>query len=244
MQGTTGSGPEGPPEPTGADAAPTLIGGEPVGQPPGGQVGPGAPAGRARPAVSVGPGGPGGPPGLPLPGPEPAVAVRRAAPPSRALVVALVAAIVVGLAGVGLGQAALLRTPTQVVGPQGPRGQRGPAGVRGPAGTPGPAGPAGKAGPAGTVKKVEVVRPSPDVSAPDPPVGAVLVGRAACPPHTVLLGGGAQVSAPGVIADRNVELRSSFPLSSKEWQVVAQVTGPLGKGTSMTLTPYLLCGKR
>lgn len=236
MQGTTGSGPEGPPEPAGADAAPTLVGGEPVLQPPGGT--PGAPGGPVRPGMPV------SPTSSPLPGPEPALAVRRAAPPSRALVVALVGAIVVGLAGVGLGLAALLRTPTQVVGPQGPRGQQGPAGVRGPAGATGPAGPAGKAGKAGTVKKVEVVRPSPDVSAPDPPVGTVLVGRATCPPHTVLLGGGAQVTAPGVTADRNVELRSSFPLSSTEWQVVAQVTGPLGEGTSMTLKPYLLCGKR
>jgi hypothetical protein len=161
-------------------------------------------------------------------------------------VVALVAAVVLGLAGVGLGLAALVRMPHTVTGPAGPRGPRGATGTRGPAGPAGPAGrqgPVGQTGAAGTVKGVEVVRPSPDLSAPDPPVGTVLVGRTNCPTHTVLLGGGAQVSAPGVVGDRNVELRSSFPLSPTRWQVVAEVTGPLGAGNAMTMQPYVLCGR-
>lgn len=160
---------------------------------------------------------------------------------------ALVAAVVLGLAGVGLGAVALVRTPPTVVGPTGPRGPRGtagPVGPRGAVGQTGRQGPVGPAGAPGTVKAVEVVRPSPDLTGPDPAVGAVLVGRTDCPAHTVLLGGGAQVSAPGVVGDRNVELRSSFPLSSHRWQVVAEVTGPLGAGNAMTMQPYVLCGKR
>ncbi len=166
--------------------------------------------------------------------------------PGTATVLALVVAVVLGLAGVGLGLAALVRTPAPVAGPagqRGPRGATGARGPRGPAGAAGRQGPAGKAGPAGTVRSVEVVRPSPDVSAPDPPVGTVLVGRTDCPAHTVLVGGGAQVSAPGVTGDRNVELRASFPLSPDRWQVVGEVTGPLGAGNAMTLKPYVLCGK-
>jgi hypothetical protein len=57
------------------------------------------------------------------------------------------------------------------------------------------------------------------------------------------MGGGAQVSAPGVTADRNVTLRSSFPVDTTSWETVALVTGSLGQGVSMTMTPYVLCGQ-
>jgi hypothetical protein len=98
------------------------------------------------------------------------------------------------------------------------------------------------AGPAGTIAKATVLRPTALVSAPDPAVGTVLVAQTTCPANTVLLSGGGQVSAPGPAADRNVELRGSFPLDSTTWQTVAIVSGPLGTGNSMTLRPYVLCG--
>lgn len=86
------------------------------------------------------------------------------------------------------------------------------------------------------------VSPTATVSAPNPPVGTVLVAQTTCPPGTVLLTGGAQVFAPGVLPDRNVELRSSAPLNATTWQTVGEVTGPLGAGNPMTLKPYVLCG--
>jgi hypothetical protein len=43
-------------------------------------------------------------------------------------------------------------------------------------------------------------------------------------------------------ADRNVELRSSFPFNTKVWETIGQVTGPLGAGDTMTLQPYVICG--
>jgi hypothetical protein len=57
------------------------------------------------------------------------------------------------------------------------------------------------------------------------------------------VGGGAQVTAPGVTADRNVTLRSSYPLNNTTWVTVALVTGTLGQGASMTMTPYVICGE-
>ncbi|MGH9107846.1 MAG: collagen-like protein, partial [Acidimicrobiales bacterium] len=50
---------------------------------------------------------------------------------------AVIAAGIVGLAGVGIGAAALIQAPTRVVGPQGTQGAQGTAG---PAGAPGPQG--------------------------------------------------------------------------------------------------------
>ena len=50
------------------------------------------------------------------------------------------------------------------------------------------------------------------------------------------------MSAPGIVADRNVALRESFPLNDTTWQTVAIVTGPLGQGMKMTLTPFVMCG--
>ena len=79
-------------------------------------------------------------------------------------------------------------------------------------------------------------------SAPNPPAGTVVVTDTSCPSGQVLLSGGARVSAPGVVGDRNVELRASFPLNSTTWQAVGMVTGPLGNGNSMTVKPYVVCG--
>ncbi len=159
--------------------------------------------------------------------------------PIAGWVIALVvAALLAGLAGVGLGIAALLNKPAR--GPVGPPGAAGPAGPAGPTGPAGAAGPAGPAGPAGTVGATSVVSATAVTTAPNAPAGTVLQTNTQCPTGKILLGGGAQVSAPGA-ADQNVALRSSFPLNPSTWQTVALVTGPLGAGVSMTMTPYVLC---
>jgi hypothetical protein len=79
-------------------------------------------------------------------------------------------------------------------------------------------------------------------SAPNPPVGTVLVAMTACPTGKILMSGSAQVSAPGVVADRNVGLRSSIPLNADTWETVAIVTAPLGPGIAMSMKPYVVCG--
>ena len=100
----------------------------------------------------------------------------------------------------------------------------------------------GPTGPAGTVTATAIVASTALKSPPNPAVGTVLVAKTSCPTGKVLLSGGAQVSAPGVNADRNVELRSSYPLSTSQWQTVAIVTGSLGSGGVMTMRPYVVCG--
>ena len=82
----------------------------------------------------------------------------------------------------------------------------------------------GTTGPAGALAATSIVASTALKSAPDPGVGTVLVAKTTCPAGKILLSGGAQVSAPGVLADRNVELRSSFPFSTTQWQTVAIVT--------------------
>jgi hypothetical protein len=79
-------------------------------------------------------------------------------------------------------------------------------------------------------------------SAPNPPVGTVLVAKTSCPFGTILLTGSAQVTATGVIADRNVQLRESLPLAPNIWQTVALVTASLGQGMAMSMKPYVVCG--
>jgi hypothetical protein len=79
------------------------------------------------------------------------------------------------------------------------------------------------------------------VSAPDPPVGTTLTATTSCPTGTVLLTGGAQVSAPAP-SDHNVELRSSFPVNNTSWRTVALVTAPLATGQTMTMSPFVVCG--
>jgi hypothetical protein len=145
-------------------------------------------------------------------------------------------ALLFGLAGLGIGAYAVATTPAKTSGPQGPVG---PRGVSGPQGVAGQAGPAG---PAGTIASSSIVQGTALTTAPNPALGAVLTAKTSCPAGKILLSGGAQVFAPGVQADRNVELRSSFPFSATQWQTVAIVTGALGAGVSMTMKPYVVCG--
>lgn len=147
----------------------------------------------------------------------------------------VIAALVLGVAGLGVATYALATQPAQVSGPQGVQGPQGP---QGPQGT---MGPEGKQGPAG-LAETTVLRATSVVSAPDPAVGTVLSTKTTCPTGKVLLSGGAQVSAPGTVPDRNVALRESLPLNDTTWQTVAIVTGPLGQGVKMTLTPFVMCG--
>lgn len=146
----------------------------------------------------------------------------------------VIAALLCGLAGIGLGAYALATRPGQVSGPTGPQGARGPQG---------PQGPQGKQGTSGTIAATSITRGATKTSAPNPQPGTVLEATTSCANGQILVGGGAQVSAPGVTADRNVALRSSFPVNTTTWETVALVTGSLGQGVSMTMTPYVLCGQ-
>ena len=155
------------------------------------------------------------------------------------IVPVVIGALVIALAGLGVGVYALATMPAETSGPRGPAGPQGATGPQGPQGVPGAK---GEAGPAGTIADTSVVAATALTSPPNPAVGTVLVAKTSCPAGHVLLSGGAQVSAPGVQADRNVELRSSYPLNKEQWQTVAIVTGPLGAGVSMTMKPFVMCG--
>ena len=150
----------------------------------------------------------------------------------------VIGASVLSLAGAGMAAYAVATKPATASGPQGPQGEQGPPG---PQGAQGLQGPEGKQGPAGLAHTTVFRAPSVTTVA-DPPVGAVLEAKTTVPAGNVLLSGGAQVSAPGTIADRNVALRESFPLNDTTWETVAIVTGPLGPGVKMTLTPYVMYG--
>ena len=140
----------------------------------------------------------------------------------------VVAALVIGLAGLGVGAYAVATTPAKTSGPQGPPA-KGSCRSTGPTGGARSQGVAVLAGPAGALAATSIIASTALKSAPDPGVGTVLVAKTTCPAGKILLSGGAQVSAPGVLADRNVELRSSFPFSTTQWQTVAIVTGRLGR---------------
>jgi hypothetical protein len=157
--------------------------------------------------------------------------VRYASPrpsPHRGAIAIAVIALIAALGALGVAIWAHQTVPA--AGPSGPAGQTGPRG------------PQGKQGPAGTVSATQIVSPTAVVSSPDPPVGTVLVANTSCPSGKILLGGGGQVSAPGATADRNVSLRSSFPLDTTTWEAVAITSGPLGPNTSMSLKPFVVCG--
>jgi hypothetical protein len=177
-------------------------------------------------------------------GAESGIAARRISG-GRFLTVGVALSAALGLAGIGLGVSALTSVPnTGPTGATGAQGQPGPTGLTGATGATGlrgATGPQGVPGPAGTIKATQLVSPTALVSAPDPALWTTLVATTSCPSGTVLLAGGAQVWAVGA-ADRNVELRSSFPLTKTSWRTVAWVTGPLGVGNTMTLKPYVLCG--
>lgn len=180
----------------------------------------------------------------PYPDPRPTIQLQPVSSTERrfpAMLAALVAALLLGAAGLGVGIWALVSAPS--AGPAGPRGAAGPQGVQGPQGAVGKAGPAGKAGAPGTITASIRIVPSPIVSAPDPPVGTVVEARTSCPAGEVLLSGGAEVSAPGA-ADRDVVLRSSYPVNATTWQSVGMVTAPLGAGNAMTLRPFVMCGQK
>ena len=141
-----------------------------------------------------------------------------------------------------------------VPGPQGPAGATGPAGakgatgltgVQGPAGATGargPAGATGATGASGTVVASTTTSGTPVLSAIDAPVGTAVTATATCPQGQFALGGGAQVSAPG-LSNKSVALRSSYPTSTNGWRAVGSVIAPLGAGEQMTVRPYVLCGK-
>jgi hypothetical protein len=155
--------------------------------------------------------------------------------PSWIVPVAVVA-LVLALAGLGVAVYAVAKQPAKVTGP---KGSTGPTGPQGPAG---PRGPEGARGPGGTLAATNVTRGPSKLSAPDPPVGTVVDAQTSCPAGQILLSGGAQVTASGTVADRNVTLRSSFPLNSTTWETVGLVTGPLGQDVTMNVTPYVMCG--
>ena len=141
-----------------------------------------------------------------------------------------------------------------VPGPQGPAGATGPAGAKGatglqgPAGATGatgargPAGATGATGASGTVVASTTTPGTPVLSAIDPPVGTSVTATATCPQGQFALGGGAQVSAPG-LSSKSVTLRSSYPTSANGWRAVGSVIAPLSTGDQMTVRPYVLCGK-
>lgn len=152
-------------------------------------------------------------------------------------------ALLAALSALGVSLWALESVPA--AGPAGPRGATGPQGLGGPQGIPGvqgKTGASGPTGPAGTIKSTQVIAASRLTSAPNPGVGTVLVATTSCPNGSILLGGGAQLSAPGA-ADQRIELRSSYPMpDGKGWRTIGMVTAPLGVGQTMTMRPFVECG--
>ncbi len=182
---------------------------------------------------------------------------------------ALIAAIALALGALGVGVIALTSSPNEVAGPQGSTGAQGASGAQGVQGVPGPQGPQGSqgangspgpagpqgatgltgkpgapgpAGPVGTIVASTVTSGATVLSAANPPVGTTVIATASCPQGEISLGGGAQVSAPGLDGG-NVVLRSSFPTGTNGWRAVGSVIGPLGAGEQMAVHPYVLCGK-
>jgi Collagen triple helix repeat (20 copies) len=138
--------------------------------------------------------------------------------------------------------------PIGLTGAAGPTGPRGATGLTGKQGTPGPAGPVGARGAQGPAGQNGTVVASTPVSGPavlsviDPPVGTAVTASASCPVGQILLGGGAQVTGSAAV-EKNVMLRSSYPMSSNAWRTVAVVMAPLGISDQVSLHPYVLCGK-
>jgi hypothetical protein len=151
----------------------------------------------------------------------------------------VVAALVVAVAGLGVGVYAVATMPAQTSGPQGKAGPTGNTGNPGPQGVAGPVGPEG---PAGTIASASIVNGPTLSTAANPPLGTVLEAKTSCPIGKVLLSGGAQVSALGTVADRSVALRYSFPVSADVWENVALVTASITDGFPMTLKPFVVCG--
>lgn len=131
--------------------------------------------------------------------------------------------------------------PAGAKGATGLTGARGPAGATGATGARGPAGATGATGAGGTVIASTTTAGSPVLSAVDAPVGTSVTASVTCPQGDVALGGGAQVSAPG-LSNKSVALRSSYPTTTNGWRAVGSVIAPLGAGAQMTVRPYVLCG--
>ncbi len=167
-------------------------------------------------------------------------ASTTAGKPPKWVLPALIIALVLGLAGLGVGIYAVAMTPAKTSGPPGPAGPQGATGAQGPQGAKGDTGPVG---PAGTIDATSIVASTAVTSSPDAAVGTVLVAETSCPVGKLLLSGGAEVTSSSTQADRDVELRSSFPFSKTQWQTVAVVTHTLGAGVSMTMKPYVVCGE-
>jgi len=151
----------------------------------------------------------------------------------------VIAALVIGLAGLGFGIYAVVKMPAKTSGPTGavgPQGKQGEQGVQGPSGAPGPA------GPAGTIAATSVVSATTLSTAAAAPVGTVLVAKTGCPVGKLLLSGGAQIDASNPASNQFVALSASFPLSATMWETQSIVTGPLGAGVTMNMKPYVVCG--
>src|SRR5450755_3453450 len=155
-----------------------------------------------------------------------------AKPVPRWVLPTVIGALLIGLAGLGVGVYALVKMPAKTSGPTGAVGATGKQGAAGPP------------GPAGTIAATSLVTATTLSSAPDAPVGTVLVAKTVCPTGKVLVSGGAQVSASSAAANQYVVLSSSFPLSESTWQSDAIVTGPLGAGVTMSMRPFVVCGAR
>jgi hypothetical protein len=150
-----------------------------------------------------------------------------------------IGALVLGLAGLGVGAYALATMPAKTSGPRGPAG---PAGTPGPQGPPGPAGPQGAVGASGTIAGTTIVNGTVLATVPNAPAGTTLSAQTSCPSGHLLLSGGAQVAASAAGADNDVELQSSFPLDKTQWQTVAVVLHPPGAAVTMVMKPFVVCG--
>ena len=154
-------------------------------------------------------------------------------------------AIVVSLASAGVAGWALSRHPEPGAvgarGPVGPRGEQGPQGAIGPTGPAGPTGATGAPGATPTIRGSRLVTGPLVTTAPSPPIGTLLSDVAQCPANTFLLSGGAIVSTTGG-TEAGVKLQSSKPTASSSWDALAEVTGKIPPGQSMTLRAFALCG--
>jgi hypothetical protein len=156
-----------------------------------------------------------------------------------------ISAIVISLASAGVAGWALSRHPAPgAVGARGPVGPRGGQGPEGATGATGPAGPAGATGAPGgtpTIRGSRLVSGPLVTTVPGPAIGTLLSDVAQCPANTFLLSGGAIVSTTGG-SEAGVKLQSSKPSASSSWDALAEVTGKIPSGQSMTLRAFALCG--
>jgi len=164
----------------------------------------------------------------------------RGAP--RLLWVITISALVISMASAGVAGWALSRHPQS--GAVGARGSVGPRGEQGPEGATGATGPTGATGATGvtpTIHGSRLVTGPLVTTAPSPPIGTLLSDLAQCPANTFLLSGGAIVSTTGG-SEAGVKLQSSKPSARSSWDALAEVTGKVPSGQSMTLRAFALCG--